>query len=180
MAQIVNNQLTNYSLYYNVLDYFKTIMSNHPSINRVTQGEISDFDTDEFPTYPIGNVMVVQSTLGEKTITHQIELVVADKQKNKRNESSGSLNSQTIPFYGTDDSVDIMANTLAIINDLTTFTQFSVEAFDIEGDIQCIPFKEDFDNGLAGHIARFNLVSFAQRDRCTFPLLIEDELDPSC
>lgn len=177
---IVKNQDTNYTLYYNVLDYFKLIMKNHPSINHVSQGDAEEFDQTEFPMYPVANVMVSQSELREKTIVHTIELIVADKIKDKPNESTGEYNEQTIPFYGTDDSVDILANTMAIINDLTTFTQFGTEAFDVDGNIIVTPFKDRFNNKLAGHVASFRLVSYAPRNRCTFNLLTESELDPSC
>mgnify|MGYP003338516584 CR=1 FL=1 len=46
-VNLVNNQATNYSLYYNILDYFKEIMSNHPSIAQVSQGDI--FEIDDTP-----------------------------------------------------------------------------------------------------------------------------------
>lgn len=177
---IVKNQSTNYTLYYNVLEYFKLIMKNHPSINHVSQGDAEEFDQNEFPAYPVANVMVSQSEITEKTIIHTIDLIVADKIKEKDNESTGVNNEQTVPYYGTDDSVDILANTMAIINDLTTFTQFGVEAFDIDGNIIVTPFKDRFNNRLAGHVASFRLVSFAPRNRCTFNLLDESELDPSC
>jgi hypothetical protein len=177
---LVNNLNTNYTLYYNVLDYFKLIMKNHPSINHVSQGDASDFDQNEFPAYPVANIMVSQSELREKTIVHSIDIIVADKVKQKNNESTGANNEQTVPFYGTDDSVDILANTMAIINDLTTFTQFGTEAFDIEGNIIVTPFVDRFNNKLAGHVASFRLLSFAPRNRCTFNLLEDSELDPSC
>ena len=177
---LVNNLNTNYTLYYNVLDYFKLIMKNHPSINHVSQGDASDFDQNPFPAYPVANIMVSQSELREKTIVHSIDIIVADKVKEKNNESTGANNEQTVPFYGTDDSVDILANTMAIINDLTTFTQFGTEAFDIEGNIIVTPFVDRFNNKLAGHVASFRLLSFAPRNRCTFNLLEDSELDPSC
>jgi len=180
MADIVKNQDENYALYYNVLDYFKIIMKNHPSINHVSQGDASDFDQNEFPAYPVANVMISQSELREKTIVHTVDLIVADKIKQKNNDSTPTTNEQSIPYYGTDDSVDILANTMAIINDLTTFTQFSVEAFDIDGNIIVTPFKDRFNNGLAGHVASFRLVSFANRNRCTFNLLTDSDLDVSC
>ena len=142
MADIVKNQDVNYALYYNVLDYFKIIMKNHPSINHVSQGDASDFDQNEFPAYPVSNIMVSQSELREKTIVHTIELIVADKVKEKNGDSAPTTNEETSEFYGSDDTVDILANTMAIINDLTTFTQFSVEAFDIDGNIIVTPFVD--------------------------------------
>jgi len=49
MANVVNNISTNYVLYYNIVNYFKTIMKNHPSIQRVTYGDNFGLDSDEFP-----------------------------------------------------------------------------------------------------------------------------------
>ena len=45
----INNIGTNYTLYYNILDFFKTIMKNHPSLNFVSQGDMFSIDTNEFP-----------------------------------------------------------------------------------------------------------------------------------
>jgi hypothetical protein len=171
MAAIVRNNGTNYSLYYNVLDYFKTIMENHPSIRIVTQGDITDIDTREFPAYPIGNVIITETVFSTTTTDYGIQLIVADKIKNKNNESTGTTNAQTIPFYGVDDVVDIHANTLSILNDLTSFTQYSTDAFDINSTIDCTPFADRFNNGLAGWAASFVLTVHNNRDRCLFNLL---------
>lgn len=180
MASTVKNQAVNYSLYYNILDYFKAIMKNHPSINYVSQGDVFSIDNKEFPAYPLGNIMITQSVLLEKQIVHTCQLTIADKVKLKANESTTKFNEQTVPYYGVDDVIDILANTLAIINDLTTFTQFGVEAFDIPGNILVEPFKEQFDNGLAGHVATFDLYAYGFRNKCTFDLLSDSDFDYSC
>jgi len=167
---VVNNQATNYSLYYNVLDYFKTIMTNHPSIAQVSQGDIFSIDTIEFPYYPLGNILITKAWFdGSKTI-YSCQLTVADKIKNKNNESTGVYNEQIVPYYGTDDVVDIHANTLSILNDLISFTQYSVQSFDINNSINLVAFKDDFDNGLAGWVASFDLISHNDRPRCLFNL----------
>lgn len=171
MSQIVHNSGTNFSLYYNVLNYFKTIMSNHPSISEVTQGDITKIDVDQFPAYPIGNINITESNFGTNITNYTIELTVADKIKNKNNESSGSVNAQTIPFYGVDDVVDIHANTLGIINDLTSYTQRGVQGFDINDDITCVAFADEYNNGLAGWVATFTLTTHNDRNRCLFFLI---------
>jgi hypothetical protein len=180
MANVVQNQDRNYSLYYNVLDYFKAIMKNHPSLNYVSQGDVFSIDNREFPAYPLGNILITNTVLTEKTIIHSCQLTIADKVKLKSNESNPKTNEQSIPYYGTDDLVDILANTLAIVNDLTTYTQFSVESFDIPANISVTPFRDNFDNGLAGHVATFDLVAFGFRNRCTYTLLTDSDLDFSC
>ena len=171
MSQIVHNSGTNFSLYYNVLNYFKTIMSNHPSINAVSQGDISNIDVEQFPSYPIGNILITESNFGTSVTNYTIQLTVADKIKNKNNESSGSINAQTIPFYGVDDVVDIHANTLGIINDLTSYTQRGVQGFDINDDITCVAFAEEYNNGLAGWVATFTLTTHNDKNRCLFFLI---------
>lgn len=172
------NQGVNYTLYYNVLDYFETIMTNHPQITKATTGDIQDVDDREFPMYPMGNVNILSTIISDSTTRHEVQIVIADKIKNKNNESGNAPNAaetndnkQVIPFYGVDDYVDILANSLAIINDLTSFTQYSVAAFDIDGEINCEPFVERFNNGLAGHVATFTLVTHNDRPRCLYDLL---------
>lgn len=171
MAAIVENSGVNYTLYYNILNYFKTIMTNHPSLQLVTQGLIQDFDTREFPQYPLGNVSILSCEYLDTVTNWNIQLVVADKIKNKNNESTPSTNEQTIPFYGVDDTVDIHANTLGIINDLTSFTQRSVNGLDIPDIIINEPFEDRFNNGLAGWVSTFTVVVHNDRNRCLFPLL---------
>jgi hypothetical protein len=168
---LVNDIGQNFTLYYNALDYFKTIMNNHPSIGSVTQGDVFGIDSKEFPEYPLGNILITETRFGANITTHTCQLTIADKVKLKNNESTGVTNAQTIPYFGTDDTVDILANTLAIINDLTSYTQYSVEAFEINGDIVCVPFRDQFDNGLAGHVATFDLITHNDRNRCLFDLL---------
>jgi hypothetical protein len=167
---VVNNQQTNYSLYYNILDYFKTIMSNHPSIAQVSQGDIFQTDDIEYPYYPLGNIMITQAKFDKSKTIYSCQLTVADKIKNKNNESEGKKNEQVVPYLGTDDTIDIHANTLSIINDLLSFTQYSVQAFDIDSTINLVAFKDQFDNGLAGFVASFELISHNDRPRCLFNL----------
>jgi hypothetical protein len=168
---VVNNSGTNYSLYYNVLNYFKTIMSNHPSIQFVSQGDIFEIDTKEFPSYPMGNIFINNAVFDGSTTIYSCQLTIADKIKNKDNESTGETNAMKVVYYGTDDTVDIHANTLSIINDLLSFTQYSTTNFDIAGTIDCEAFKDRFDNGLAGWVASFDLVTHNDRNTCLFDLL---------
>ena len=169
--QVVNNTGTNYSLYYNVLDYFKTIMSNHPAIQTVTQGDVFEIDDKEFPAYPLGNILITNATFEDSLTRYTCQLTVADKIKLKNNESVGAYNKQSIPYFGTDDTVDIHANTLSILNDLTSYTQYAVDNFEIDGDISCEAFKDRFDNGLGGWVAKFDLVTHNDRPRCLYNLL---------
>lgn len=170
MGNVVQNTGVNYSLYYNVLDYFKIIMENHPSIEVVTQGDIFEIDTSEFPSYPIGNILVSNARFEDSQTIYTCQLTIADKVKLKNNESTGPFNKQIIPFFGKDDAVDIHANTLAILNDLLSYTQYAVNNFDLDGAINCEAFVDRFDNGLAGWVATFDLSTHNARPRCMYDL----------
>jgi len=167
---VIHNSGTNNTLYYNIVDYFKTIMENHPSIAMVTVGDIEDFDTFEFPSYPVSNLTILGSNFTSNTTEWNVQIILADKIKNKNNDSDGRTNEQNIPFYGVDDVVDIHANTLAIINDLTAYTQLSVEGFEINDTITNTPFEDRFNNGLGGWVCNFNLIAHNDRPRCLFNL----------
>ena len=160
----------NYSLYYNVLEFFRTIMKNHPSLNYVSQGDVFSIDTREFPQYPLGNIIVTGANFGEKYTDYTCQIVVADKSKLKGMESSGSFNELTNEFEGSDDTVDIHANTLSILNDLTSYISRKEEGMEIQGEVSCTAFKERFDNGLAGWSADFTLRVHNDRPICLFDL----------
>jgi hypothetical protein len=171
MANIVNNSGTNYTLYYNVLSYFKTIMNNHPSIEFVSQGDIFEIDTKEYPSYPMGNILITNAAFEGSTTVYTCQLTLADKIKDKNNESVGETNSMSVPYFGTDDTVDIHANTLSILNDLISYTQYSTTNFEVDGIVNCEAFKDRFDNGLAGWVATFDLITHNDRNICLFNLL---------
>lgn len=173
-SQVVKNGATNFTLYYNTLNYFKTIMKNHPSVGHVTQGDNFGIDGEEFPQYPVGNVLITNANFGTNVTNYQVQLIIADKTKVRENESDPITNEQNVPFYGIDDVVDIHANTLSILNDLTAYTQRSVEGFEINGDISCTPFVDRFNNGLAGWSADFELTVHNDKNRCLFFLINPD------
>lgn len=163
----------NLTLYYNILNYWKTIMSNHPSLEQTSQGDIFQLDDNEYPKYPLGNVQITNVDFTDSTTIYSIQLIIADKVKLKNNESVGERNRMSVPYEGTDDVIDIWANTLAIINDLVSYTQYSASTTGIEinSSIRNVPFQDNFDNGLAGWSSSFDIIVHNNRNRCLYDLL---------
>jgi len=152
-------------------------MNNHPSIAFVSQGDLYSIDTNQFPTYPLGNILINGARFDGHTTIYRCQLLVADKIKQKNNESSGIKNNQTIPFYGTNDVVDIHANSFAILNDLLSFTAESLTNFEINSSINLEAFIDKYDNGLAGFVASFELTTFNDRPKCLFNLLDQTDVN---
>lgn len=173
---IINNSGINYTLYYNVLNYFKTILKNHPSVGFVSQGDMWEVDTASFPKYPIANIMINNVGFRDNLSVFRCNLIVADKPKVKERASVGVYNEQNRDFWGDDDTVDIHANTLGIITDIIAFTKGGTTNFDIVGDVNCMPFKDSGDNGLVGWGCEFSLTTFNDNDKCLFDLFSENDL----
>jgi hypothetical protein len=145
-------------------------MNNHPSIAAVSQGDVFAVDDIQFPFYPLGNVSILGANFGDSVTEYEIQLIIADKIKNKNNESEPRTNELIVPFYDVDDTVDIHANTLSIVNDLVSYTQYSLESFQILTQISNEPFAEKFNNGLAGWVSTFTLTTHNDRPRCLYNL----------
>jgi hypothetical protein len=170
MASVLSNTNVNYTNYYNLINFFAQYMAQHPSITQVSNEDIEDFDEREFPNYPVANVIIGGVRFLKSTTEYDVNILIADKYKNKNNESDDRTNAQTISFYGEEDKMDIWANLLAIVNDVTSFIQRGVQGFDINGDIKCMQFHERFDSGLAGWVVSFTLTTHNDRNRCLFEL----------
>ena len=170
MSALVTNTNVNYTNYYNLINFFAEYMAQHPSITSVSTEEIEEFDKREFQAYPIANVTIPSTIFAANTTDYEIQIIVADKVKNKNNESDDITNEQITPYYGINDLMDILANTLAIVNDITSFIQRGITNFDINGGINCKQFEERFDNGLAGWVVTFTLTTHNDKNRCLFEL----------
>ena len=167
---IVHNTNVNYTNYYNLLTTLGNYCANHPSITSVGNEDLADFDEREFPSYPVANINVLSTKFKETTTEWDVQILIADKYKEKDNDSEGRTNKMDVPFYGTDDKYDGWANTLAIMNDITSFIQRGVTNFDINDMVNCKQFHERFDSGLCGWTITFTLTTHNDKNRCIFDL----------
>lgn len=170
MSAVVQNTNVNYTNYYNLINFFSEYMAKHPSISQVSNEDIEDFDEREFPTYPVANVTIPGTRFTTNTTEWDVQILIADKYKNKNNESNPRDNQQSIAFFQEEDKMDVWANQLAIMNDVTSFIQRGVQGFEINGEINCLQFHERFDSGLAGWVVSFTLTTHNDKNRCLFDL----------
>lgn len=162
---IIKNNDINFSNYYNILEFLGNTLAEHPSIKSVSQGPIPNIDSYEFPAYPFANIMITNIYIVDNTTNYQINLIIGDKVKDLNNLSEENQ-PQIINFYGTDDEVDVFANTSQILNDVLAFIDRGTTAFNIDGTITMTPFSDSHRNGISGFAADFNLITFNNRKIC--------------
>jgi len=169
-VNLVNNTGTNYSNYYNLLNYFNGVMMEHPSIASTNNNSIEDFDQRQFPSYPAANIIITNVVMGKTISTYTLSVLIVDKYKNKNDESAPITNAQIVPFYDVDDKMDVWANTLAIMNDVTSYIQRGVTNFEINDNINMQQFHDKYDSGLCGWETTINLTTHNDKNRCLFEL----------
>lgn len=151
----VLNGASNFCVYYVMMDYWKTILGNHPSIGFVSQGDIFSLDIKEFPQYPLANINVDSMDITDKIATYNFTLILADKPKTITPDSINNKNKQVIPYDGISDLQDIYANLMGIMNDVMAYTN-NFGQFEL-GNIKAVQFLDNFDNVLAGWVVNFDL-----------------------
>ena len=149
------NAGSNYCVYYTMMDYWKTILANHPSIGFVSQGDIFSLDIKEFPMYPLANINVDSTDITDKIVTYNFTLILADKPKLITPDSINNKNKQVLPYEGIDDVNDIYANLMGVMNDVMAYTN-NFAQFEL-GTIKAVPFLDRFDNVLAGWAISFDV-----------------------
>lgn len=177
-GRLYENLPVNYSVYYNVLEFFRQLLSLHPSIQRVTYGDVRELDLDVFPQYPIANIDITDCEFVDKKTVYSVKLLILDKIHDKENLSSGSLNQETQDFWKPTDEVDIHANTLSVMNDFISFVRRGTTNFDIQGSVRCVAIKEEYPNNLAGWGCDFRLETPNDGNICLFDF--STALDENC
>jgi len=170
MSAVISNTNVNYTNYYNLINGIKDYCAQNPSISQVGNEDLADFDLREFPMYPVVNINILSTRFKQSTTDYEVQLLIADKYKEKNNESNPRTNEQTVPFYGTDDKYDAWANALAVMNDISSFLQRGMTNFEINGNIKALQFHERFDSGLCGWTLNFILTTHNDKNRCLFEL----------
>lgn len=147
---------------YNTINEVVGFLNSNPLVSSVTFGELSDVDLNKQTIFPLAHVIVNQASFeGDRlnTVTMQVTVLVMDvvdiSKENPRDEP--------IPYYGTDNLLDVLNQCLAVQNQLassmsrgslnTGFYQL------VDTAVSSTPFFDRFENNLAGWEATYNIAT---------------------
>lgn len=134
---------------YDIINQMKTFLRNHPIVNTVTFGDITDVNLNKTEMFPLSHFLVGNVQFTEYAMRIRLTFLfldVVDYSKDHNNNDSGNREDATnlIDVYNTQLQI---AN--ALISDLKRGDLYR-DGYQLSGEPICEPFKDRFENELAG------------------------------
>tara|TARA_R100001463_G_scaffold28410_5_gene65093 strand:+ start:7622 stop:8080 length:459 start_codon:yes stop_codon:yes gene_type:complete len=140
--------------FYNLTTKLKDALIAEPFVNTVTFGSLDDVDLNKQTIFPLSHIIVNNTTVAKSTVSYNITILAMDIVDESKEET-------TDIFVGNNNEQDVLNTQLElltrIINILQRGTLFS-ELYQVEGDVNCEPFVDRFENKLAGWAATFDVL----------------------
>jgi len=140
--------------FYNLTTKLKDALIAEPFVNTVTFGSLDDVDLNKQTIFPLSHIIVNNTTVAKSTVSYNITILAMDIVDESKEET-------TDIFVGNNNEQDVLNTQLElltrIINTLQRGTLFS-ELYQVEGDVNCEPFVDRFENKLAGWAATFDVL----------------------
>ena len=134
---------------YDIIEKVKTNLRANPIVNTVTFGDISQVDLNKTTMFPLSHFLLGNAQMTEHTIRLTLSFLfidVVDYSKEFNSNDEGNRQDDT-------NLVDVYNTQLQIANELISeFRRGDLyrEGFQIVGEPICEPFKDRFENELAG------------------------------
>jgi len=123
------------------------------NVNTVTTGDIYDIDLSKMSIFPLSHIIINNVVSQDSVLTFNISVLamdVVDESKEKT----------TDIFRGNNNEQDILNTQLQVVNKLVKVLRkgdLYNDQFQLDGDANCEPFYERFENKMAGWSATFNV-----------------------
>ena len=123
------------------------------NVNTVTTGDIYDIDLSKQSTFPLSHIIINNVTADESVLTFNVSVLamdVVDESKEKT----------TDIFRGNNNEQDVLNTQLQVVNKLIQVLRkgnLYSDQYQLDGNANCEPFYERFENKMAGWSATFNV-----------------------
>lgn len=134
---------------YDIIEKVKTHLREHPIVNSVTFGDISEIDLNKTTMFPLAHFLLQESTIQTNVMQVNLSFLFLDITSNSKEFNSDDLGNRETG----DNLVDVYNTQLQIANDLVSELRrgdLYKDRFQLEGDPVCTPFADRFEHELAG------------------------------
>jgi hypothetical protein len=140
--------------FYRVLDTLKDSLQADVNCNTVTYGDITQVDLNKQTIFPLSHIIVNSATSGENTITFNISVLAMDIVDIRKDEV-------TDIFEGNNNEQDILNTQLSVLNKVIQNLRIGnlyADGYQILGDVTLEPFRDRFENQIAGWTATMDVI----------------------
>jgi hypothetical protein len=140
--------------FYLLTDLIKEQLLNDEDVNTVTFGDITQVDLYKQSIFPLSHLIVNSVTSGENTLSFNISILSMDIVDVSKEET-------TDIFVGNNNEQDVFNTQLSVLNKLIQKLRIGSlyrDLYQVVGDVSLEPFKDRFDNELAGWTATFDVM----------------------
>lgn len=140
--------------FYTAIDKLKTHLDADALVNSVSEGDIFQVDLAKQTIFPLVHIMVNSCTFEVNVLRFNISLIAMDLVDISKQEN-------TSVYLGNDNTQDALNSTLAILNrayDVMLHGSLAYDLFQIDGNPNCEPFTERFENLLSGWTMTFDVL----------------------
>ena len=132
---------------YDILDKIKDRLRNNPNVFSVTFGDISEVDLNKTTMFPLSHLTITNVTFERSVVNFTIALLCLDIVDYNKEKYDGDS------FYGNNNIQDVYNTQLQVVNDIVQSVRRG-SLFDskiqLTGEPSAIPFKDRYENELAG------------------------------
>ena len=135
--------------FYTATQKIYELLTADEHVNTVTIGDVTEVDLKKTSIFPLSHIIVGDTALNGSTFTMNFTVIcmyIVDFNKD-------TLRNETDVFYGTDNLQDVWNTQLQVCNRLVENLRRG-DAFDtlfqVSGTVSATPFKDRFENLLAG------------------------------
>lgn len=140
--------------FYIITDLIKEQLLSDDNVNTVTFGDITQIDLYKQNIFPLSHLIVNSVTSGEQVLSFNVSILsmdIVDVSKDKTIDR----------FVGNDNEQDVFNTQLGVLNKLIQRLRIGDlyrDKYQVVGDVSLEPFKDRFENELAGWTATFDLM----------------------
>jgi len=148
--------------FYLLTDLIKEQLLNDEDVNTVTFGDITEVDLYKQSIFPLSHLIVNSVTSGENTLSFNISILSMDIVDVSKEET-------TDIFVGNNNEQDVFNTQLSVLNKLIQKLRIGSlyrDLYQVVGDVTLEPFKDRFENELAGWTATFDVMIANDIDVC--------------
>ena len=148
--------------FYLLTDLIKEQLLSDEDVNTVTFGDITEVDLYKQSIFPLSHLVVNSVTSAENTLSFNISILSMDIVDQSKEET-------TDRFVGNNNEQDVFNTQLTVLNKLIQRLRIGTlyrDLYQVVGDVTLEPFKDRFENELAGWTATFDVMIENDIDVC--------------